>query len=71
MKGSISFYRTTLDTVPSGDKNVTSKVTFNHKLEKGTSSHSHAIQIAGLAGFPGDVLQNAEISLEKLNNMYR
>lgn len=71
MKGSISFYRTTLDTVPSGDKNVTNKVTFNHKLEKGTSSHSHAIQIAGLAGFPGDVLQNAEISLEKLNNMYR
>ncbi|GMG02038.1 hypothetical protein B5S33_g1784 [[Candida] boidinii] len=42
------------------------RIKFNHKLQKGVSSHSHAFEIAGIAGFPREALKVVKESFDDL-----
>ncbi|KAG7752359.1 hypothetical protein KL911_003641 [Ogataea haglerorum] len=53
------FYQTTLTRIHDGDLPIDEKLIFDHKLIPGISSHSHAFEIAQLAGFPSDALELA------------
>jgi DNA mismatch repair ATPase MutS len=65
----ISFYKTSLaKTNDDKSKSIDQKIVFDHKLTRGISLHSHALQIAELAGFPKDVLELAKENFEKLNS---
>ena len=68
----ISFYKTTMqenehNTNDDPLKPVDQRIIFDHKLTQGVCSHSHALKIAELAGFPKDVLEIATKKLEKLH----
>lgn len=67
----IHFYKTTIQN--DNDKNLSmiedlkfKKIKFNHKLQKGISSHSHAFEIAEIAGFPKEAL---EVVKKSFNNL--
>ena len=68
----ISFYRTSLVDISDLDKRsikpIDQKLIFDHKLKRGISYHSHALEIAELAGFPNDVLKLAENNFQKLTS---
>lgn len=42
------------------------RIKFNHKLQKGVSSHSHAFEIAEIAGFPREALKVVKESFDDL-----
>ncbi|TID28346.1 hypothetical protein CANINC_002524 [Pichia inconspicua] len=70
LKKQISFYRTSMKrrTIPSESLIPLEKqIIFDHKLFEGISYHSHALEIALLAGFPKDVLDIAKQSYNKLD----
>ncbi|ODV97416.1 hypothetical protein PACTADRAFT_55941, partial [Pachysolen tannophilus NRRL Y-2460] len=69
----IAFYCTTIDNVIKDDNTSEGQVLvngsnfiFNHKLQKGISSKSYAIEVAQMAGFPYDAVTTASDALQKL-----
>ncbi|VEU23399.1 DEKNAAC104674 [Brettanomyces naardenensis] len=59
----IEFYRSELKKIDSNVLPIDEKIVFNHKLKRGLSVHSHALEIAELAGFPASTLRIAVHSL--------
>lgn len=63
----IEFYKTDLIRLSDeGFKPIDERIIFNHKLIKGISEYSHALDIAHLAGFPTDTLKLAQKTLNNL-----
>ncbi|OUM51791.1 hypothetical protein BVG19_g917 [[Candida] boidinii] len=67
----IQFYKTTVQN--DSDKILDmiedskfKRIKFNHKLQKGVSSHSHAFEIAEIAGFPREALKVVKESFDVL-----
>lgn len=58
--GKVDFYRTELKKINQGNLPIDEKIIFNHKLQRGLSRHSHALEIAELAGFPQSTLEIAK-----------
>lgn len=63
----IGFYKTSIEKVNGGDHLTENKFIFDHKLKRGISSKSYAIEVADLAGFPKEALAFARESLDRLN----
>ena len=49
-------------------RNLKNKLEFCHKIQKGGSNKSYGIEVARLAGVPGDVINKAKIILNHLEN---
>ncbi|QPG76234.1 hypothetical protein FOA43_003620 [Brettanomyces nanus] len=57
------FYCTELKSIATDDIPIDERIIFNHKLKKGLSMYSHALEIAQLAGFPKSTLRIAKENL--------
>lgn len=69
IRDAIEFYRTELVKlkVKRGDfKPIDERIQFNHKLLRGVSEYSHALDVADLAGFPKETLKLAQQTLHAL-----
>lgn len=65
----VDFFRTELVKlkVKRGEfKPIDERIKFSHKLYKGVSEYSHALDIADLAGFPSDTLKLAKQTIDTL-----
>ncbi|ODV85035.1 hypothetical protein CANARDRAFT_8165 [[Candida] arabinofermentans NRRL YB-2248] len=66
LTGKVKFYHTSLSKIRAGNLPIDEKIVFNHHLTEGVSYHSHALEVAELAGFPNDALNVAKDSFKKL-----
>jgi len=62
-KKAVEFYKTDLEELHDTSIPIDKRIIFHHTLSKGLSTHSHALLIAELAGFPKSALEIARKSL--------
>lgn len=65
VKNAVEFYKTDLEEFHDPKLPIDKRIVFHHSLSKGLSTHSHALLIAELAGFPKAALKIARNNLPK------